>query len=127
MSFRTRNSIKNIVFSEISYVVILLLQFMNRSVFIHFLPEEYLGMNGLFSNVLSFLSLAELGVGSAINFALYKPLKEGDVEALKSLMSLYRHLYKAVGVIVFILGSILMPFLPLLIKDLNSDIKYIYL
>ena len=52
MSFRTRNSIKNIVFSEISYVVILLLQFMNRSVFIHFLPEEYLGMNGLFSNVL---------------------------------------------------------------------------
>ena len=56
MSFRTRNSIKNIVFSEISYVVILLLQFMNRSVFIHFLPEEYLGMNGLFSNVLSFLS-----------------------------------------------------------------------
>ena len=80
MGHRTKNSAKNIFFSELSYIATLFLQFANRSFFIRFLPEEYLSLNGLFSNILSFLSLAELGIGSAINFALYKPLKEQDTD-----------------------------------------------
>ena len=58
------------------------------------LSDDYLALNGLFSNVLAVLSLAELGIGSAINFAMYKPLKENDIETVKSLMMLYRRLYK---------------------------------
>ena len=83
MGNKTKNSAKNIFFSEFSYIATLILQFVNRSFFIRFLPGEYLSLNGLFSNILSLLSFAELGIGSAINFALYKPLKEQDTETLK--------------------------------------------
>ena len=122
MESRTRKSALNVLFSEISYAVILVLQFVSRSIFIQLLPAEYLGMNGLFSNVLSFLSLAELGVGAAINYALYRPLKEKDTETLKSLMALYRRLYTGIGLIVLTTGSLLASFLPFLIKDMPEDI-----
>lgn len=127
MDSRTKNSIRNVLFSEAAYVVILLLQFVNRSFFIRLLPDEYLALNGLFSNVLAVLSLAELGVGSAINFALYKPLKENDVETVKSLMLLYRRLYNIIGVIVLAAGSALAPFLGCLIKDMPDDMPGLYL
>lgn len=127
MESRTRKSALNVLFSEISYAVILVLQFVSRSIFIQLLPAEYLGMNGLFSNVLSFLSLAELGVGAAINYALYRPLKEKDTETLKSLMALYRRLYTGIGLIVLTTGSLLAPFLPFLIKDMPEDIPGIYM
>ena len=127
MESRTRKSALNVLFSEMSYAIILVLQFASRSIFIRLLPAEYLGMNGLFSNVLSFLSLAELGIGAAINYALYRPLKEKDTETLKSLMTLYRRLYTGIGILVLVTGSALAPFLPFLIKDMPEDIPGIYL
>ena len=99
---RTKNSIKNINYSFVSYGIILLLQFVNRTVFIQFLSSTYLGLNGLFSNVLRFLALTELGVGSAINYALYRPLAEGDTEFVKSMMRLYRKLYRLIGCTVLV-------------------------
>ncbi len=127
MGPRTKNSAKNIFFSEVSFAVILILQFVNRSLFIHLLPASYLSLNGLFSNILSFLSLAELGIGSAINFALYRPLKEQDTETLRSIMALYRRLYVITGLIVLTAGSLLAPFLPHLIKGMPDDMQHIYL
>ena len=127
MDSRTQNSIRNVLFSEAAYVVILLLQFVNRSIFIQMLSDDYLALNGLFSNVLAVLSLAELGIGSAINFAMYKPLKENDIETVKSLMMLYRRLYKIIGILVLTLGSVLAPFLKYLIKDMPTNMPNIYL
>lgn len=127
MDSRTKKSVKNIFFSELSYIAILILQFVNRSFFIRFLPEEYLSLNGLFSNILSFLSLAELGIGCAVDFALYKPLKERDTETLKSIMALYHRFYTFAGIAVLISGSALAPFLPHFIKEPPAHIGGMYL
>ena len=127
MGSRTKNSAKNIFFSELSYVAVLILQFANRSFFIRFLPGQYLSLNGLFSNILSFLSIAELGIGSAIDFALYKPLKEQDTETLKSIMVLYRRFYTFAGLAVLISGSAVAPFLSCFIKEPQAHIGGMYL
>ena len=127
MGSRTKNSAKNIFFSELSYVAVLILQFANRSFFIRFLPGQYLSLNGLFSNILSFLSIAELGIGSAIDFALYKPLKEQDTETLKSIMVLYRRVYTFAGLGVLIYGSAVAPFLSCFIKEPQAHIGGMYL
>ncbi len=127
MGSRTKNSAKNIFFSELSYVAILILQFANRSFFVHFLPGTYLSLHGLFSNILSFLSLAELGIGCTINYALYKPLKERDTETLKSIMALYRRFYTVTGLAVLASGSILIPFLPHFIGGPPAHIGSMYL
>lgn len=124
---RTKNSIKNINYSFVSYFIILLMQFVNRTVFIQFLSSTYLGLNGLFSNVLSFLALTELGIGTAINYALYKPIADEDTELVKSVMRLYRTLYRIIGCTVLVIGSALTPFLPFLIQDMPQDIPNIYL
>lgn len=124
---RTKNSIRNINYSFISYFITLLLQFVSRTVFIKLLTSTYLGLNGLFSNVLSFLGLAELGVGVAINYALYKPIAGEDTELVKSIMWLYRKLYRCIGCIVLIVGGVLTPFLPYLIQDMPKDIPNIYI
>lgn len=111
----------------LSYFIILFLQFINRTVFIQLLTNEYLGLNGLFSNILSFLALAELGVGSAINYALYKPLNAGDFELVKSIMRLYQRLYRIIGCTILIIGGSLTPLLPYLISDMPKDMPYISL
>lgn len=123
---RTRNSIRNVIFTVVGFVLTTLLQLINRKVFILFLSSEYLGLNGLFSNILSMLSLSEMGVGTAIVFALYKPIAEKDTEKIKSLMSLYKKLYTVIGIFVLVAGAALTPFLHLLIKEM-PDIPYIHL
>lgn len=124
---RSKNGLRNILFSFSSSILTVLLSFITRTVFIHFLDNEYLGLNGLFSNVLSFLSLAELGIGFAINYALYQPLKENDTSKLKSLMRLYKRLYTIIGIIVLVLGALLTPFLNYLIKEPPKNVKHLHL
>ncbi len=122
---RSQNSINNAAISLISTLITTLLNFINRTVFIQVLSVEYLGLGGLFSNILKFLALAELGVGNAINFALYKPLKDDDKEKVKSLMALYKRFYTLIGLAVLICGASLTPFLGYLIKELPKDIPNI--
>lgn len=95
----------------------LLLSFANRSVFIYSLGVTYLGINGLFSNVLSLLSFAELGIGFAITFSLYKPLHQNNREQIKSLMRLYGRAYRLIGCFIGIVGLALTPFLDFIIKN----------
>ena len=115
---RTKKSIRNVIFTIVGFVVTTLLQLVNRKVFILFLSSEYLGLNGLFSNILSMLSLSEMGIGAAIVFALYKPIAEKNTEKVKSLMALYKKLYTIIGTFVLIAGALLTPFLHLLIKEM---------
>ena len=76
---RIENTLKNMFSGLIAQIIVLVMNFINRTIFIKFLGVEYLGLSGLFSNILSMLSLAELGVGVAISFSLYKPLAQKDI------------------------------------------------
>ena len=128
---RTSNSLKNIRYAAFFKLAVVLVNFLARRVFITVLTDAYLGLNGSFANILSMLSLAELGVGTAITYSMYKPLAEKDETQLLSLMSLYRRFYWIIGLIIAVLGAGLTPFLPKLIHDhavLNvPHIELIYL
>ena len=120
---------KNIKYSAINYVVINLLKFLVRMVFIRTLSIEYLGVNGLFTNVLAMLSLAELGIGPAIVYSLYKPLAYSDKNTVKAIMHLFKKVYIAIGGVILFLGLLLYPWLDSFIKDGQTvpDVHYFYL
>ena len=79
---RTDNSIRNIMIGIGSEVFILVITFLSRTLFIKILGAEYLGINGLYSNILTILSLAELGIGNVVVFSLYKPIKNNDEQKI---------------------------------------------
>lgn len=105
-----------------------LINFLTRTVFARVLSAEYLGLNGLFSNILSVLSLAELGVGSAIIYSMYKPLADKDEYKLQALMNFYKKIYTSIGLFILVIGVGLTPFLPVFIKEMPDipNIKTIY-
>lgn len=121
---RSEKSIKNVMVALVSQGVGLLISFIARIVFIRTLGAEYLGLNGLFSNILTILSLAELGVGEAITFCLYKPLAQYDRSKCKMLMQFYKKIYIIIGIIILVLGISITPILPFFIKKM-PDIKNI--
>lgn len=107
---RTKNSIINLITAIIGQLFGVIISFVSRIFFIKYLGAEYLGIDGLFTNILTILSLAELGVGSAMTFSLYKPIAEENKEKIKSLMNLYKISYRIIGIIVIILGACMLPF-----------------
>ena len=113
---RTRNAARNIVFDGTLEMVNMLFPFVIRSVMLHYLGTEYLGLNGLFKSLLTFLNLAELGVGSAMVFSMYKPIAEAAAPTICALLHLYRTIYRIIGLAVAATGLLLMPVLPNLIK-----------
>lgn len=117
---RLDNSVRNIKFGTLGLILSYISGFIARKVFVTFLSLEYLGLSGLFSNVLTMLSLAELGVGSAISYSLYKPLAFGEKEKVQALMKLYRKAYRIIGTLVLLLGFAFTPFLHLLMKEIPS-------
>lgn len=121
---RIENTTKNFMFSILSTVLTSILGFVSRTVFIKVIGVTYLGANSLFTNILSLLSLTELGIGSAIAFSLYKPLAKQDIEVIKSLMFFYKKAYRYIALVIGILGVGLVPFLDVLIKD-PGDMKHI--
>lgn len=101
---RLENSTKNLFLTLGNTVFSSLLSFVSRTVFIKVLGSEYMGLAGLLSNVLGFLSITEIGIASAIGFSLYKPLAEKDYSSVSALMSLYRKAYTIIGIIVSVSG-----------------------
>ncbi len=124
---RTKNAARNIVFDGMLEMVNILLPFVIRSVMLHYLGTEYLGLNGLFKSLLTFLNLAELGVGSAMVFSMYKPIAEDDTTAICALLRLYRTLYRIIGLAVAAVGLLLMPVLRGLIKGDLPDGMNLYI
>lgn len=114
---RVRQAEKNIFFGYISNFIIMIMGFLQRTVFITVLGETLLGVNTLYTDILSVLSLAELGIGSALNYSLYKPVADNDREKIKSYMRLYKKAYLAIAGVIAAVGVALIPFLPYLIKD----------
>lgn len=113
---RTKNSIVNICFSLGFQLVTLVLGFVNRTVFLQCLGVEYLGVSGLFSDILSMLSLADLGFGTAMTFSMYKPLAEKDYTKLAGLVQLYKKIYRFIALTVLTVGTALIPFLQYLVN-----------
>lgn len=108
---------RNIVFSYLSQIVTALAALGCRTVFIRELNAAYLGLNGLFTNILGLLSLAELGFGIAMNYEMYKPVAEGNTEKVKALLRLYKRVYHTVAVFILVGGLGVTPFIPILVKD----------
>lgn len=124
---RTKQSVKNIIASFLNYFVLSILRFVSRTIFIKLLGELYLGVNGLLTNVLGILSLAELGLSTAISFALYKPLSENNKEKIKSYMAFYKKTYLIISLVVLVAGLILLPFLNFFISDKSVIVDNLYL
>lgn len=105
------------------------LRFASRIFFVKTLAEVYLGVNGLLSNVLGILALTELGIGTAIGYSLYDPLAKNDTKKVRSLMQFYKKAYQIIALVVLVLGLILLPFIPYLIKDTTGieNLSIIYL
>ena len=121
---RKKNSIRNVAYGTIYRCVGILGPFAVRTAMIYIMGNEYVGLNNLFTSILGFLSLAELGVGSALVFSMYKPIAENDVKTINALYSLYRRLYKIIGTIIFTCGLLLVPVLHRIIrKDLPPDVN----
>ena len=114
---RIQHTIKNIVFGYIGNLSSTVLGFILRTVFIQKLDETLLGVNGLYTGVLSMLSMAELGIGTALNFSLYAPVAQKNYGKIKSYMLFYKKAYRIIGLIVAVLGITLIPFLKFFIKD----------
>lgn len=122
---RTKKTIRNTAFSFVYQLSDVLLNFMLRTIFIHTLGKTYLGLNGLFSNILSVLSFMDLGIGGAIVFCLYRPLADHDYGKVNALMRLYKKAYTIIGSLVCIIGLLLTPFLKYIVK-LPDDIPHLY-
>lgn len=126
---RIKNSIVNSIYASGSQIITLALTFLVRTVFIRKLSVEYLGVNGLFSNIITMLSLADLGIGISIPYTLYKPLAHNNKEKIKALMSLYSKIYNIIGLTVLIIGIGITPFLNYLVKEMPNipNIQLIYI
>lgn len=114
---RVKYAAKNIAFGYIGNITSTVLGFVLRTVFIMKLDETLLGINGLYTGVLTMLSLAELGIGTALNYSLYAPVANGDLEKIKSYMLFYKKAYRAIAAVVAVIGIILIPFLKYFIKE----------
>jgi len=121
----TKHVAKNLKFILASELILAALKFASRRVFVFTLGKAYLGLNGLFSDILSALSLAELGFGVSITYSLYRPVAQGDTELIKSLVRLYRRVYRTVGAAVLAAGLALSPFLNFFVKEMPGDIPSI--
>lgn len=124
---RTLNSLKNIKTNMFGQLLMNVLSFACRTVFIKTLGKDYLGISSLYGNILLLLSVTELGFSNAVTYSLYRPLAENDTEKVASLMNFFRKAYRIVGLVILGLGFALMPFLPVLMNGTTDKINiYFY-
>lgn len=114
---KSKNAVRNIIYGSLLKMYQLLVPFIMRTVIIYYLGAEFLGLNSLFNSILQVLNLAELGIGSAMVFSMYKPIAENNINKICALMNLYRKYYRVIGMIVLVLGLSIVPFLPKLISN----------
>lgn len=120
---RTVNTIKNIVIGLLVQVATIAIGVVAQSIFVRYMGLQYVGVTGVFSNIVGFLSIAELGVGIAIISSLYSPLAFSRTEEVKAIMNLYKKVYRVVALAVLIFGLAVIPFLKYTLKDITIDIN----
>lgn len=123
---RLKKSIKNMRVALLFYLLNLILQFFFRKIFIDYLGTEVLGLNTTAMNLLQFLNIAELGVGAAVSYSLYKPLAVNDQQNINEIISVQGYLYNRIGFLILISGLVLMLFFPLIFAEMKLPLWYAY-
>jgi len=114
---RLKNSALNLATGLLGRMLTIILNFAVRTIFIHCLDEAYLSVNGLYSNILTVLSLAELGFGSAMVYHMYEPMATHNYQKVAGLLLYFKKVYFVVGVVIVALGLCVIPFMDVIIKD----------
>lgn len=113
---RTSNTLRNSLWGAVNKLITLFFPFVTRTCIIYILGNQYAGLNSLFTSILSVLSLAELGFGNAIVYSMYKPISDNDSRVISALMNMYKRVYHIIGIIVLVVGLVMLPAIPYLIK-----------
>lgn len=121
---RTKKAMKNILYAFLNQFLNLFLTFLARMVFVRILGTEYLGLNGLFTDVIGVLSLADLGFNTAMVYSFYQPLADNDTKRMAALTTFYKKVYRCIAIVTSIAGIALLPVLPYII-NLDKDIPYL--
>ncbi|MCH5185041.1 MAG: oligosaccharide flippase family protein, partial [Oscillospiraceae bacterium] len=114
---RFMNSLRNSGLAFVGQIITIILGFILRWYFVHTLGREYLGVNSVMESMIALLSMTELGIGTSVAFALYKPIDRGDERRIGSLMAFYRKVYHAIGILTAVAGPMLIPFMHLFTKE----------
>ena len=122
---RSKYVLKNATWGVLYQLLVILLGFISRTFFIRYLGAEYLGISGLFTNILTLLSLTELGFASAVAFHLYGHLARNEEDEITGIMNYYKFIYRVVAAIVTCIGLILVPFLKYIIDETNFSLQYV--
>ena len=112
---------KNVAVSVVFKIILLALSLISKRYLINFAGNEYNGLNSLFNSIISFLAVADLGIGSAIIYCMYDPIVKNDIPKIRQLYSLFKRIYFIIGLIVLVLGCVLIPFLPFLANGYDPD------
>lgn len=127
---RTKNSARTFIFGLFSKSITIIGPFITRTIVIYKMGSEYVGLSGLFTSILTILSVTELGIGNAITFCLYKPIADDNKDQIKALLFLLKKLYRIIGAVILFVGVLLIPLLPNIIKGdypQNINIYLLYL
>lgn len=121
---KTRKTIYGTFFGILEKLINIILPFIVRTIIIKKLGADYLGLNSLFTSILSVLNLAELGFGSAVIFSMYKPINDNNYDEIHGILNFLKKIYKYIGITIFIIGLFLLPFLKSIISgEVPSDIN----
>jgi len=123
---RVKKSLLNARVNLLFYLLTLALSFFSRRIFLDTLGADFIGLTGTLYNLLNFLNLAELGIGSAIGYVLYKPLFEHDQQRINEIISVMGYLYRCIGLFILVAGSILACFIPLIFPSSGFELRLIY-
>jgi O-antigen/teichoic acid export membrane protein len=123
---RVKKTLLNARVNLIFYFLNLILSFFTRKIFLDCLGTEFMGLTGTLQNLLGFLNLAELGIGGAIGFLLYKPLFDRNQQKINEIISVMGYLYRWIGIIILGGGVIMSCFLPLIFPDTGFNLALIY-
>ena len=122
---RVANVLRNSIYAMTLYVVLAVLGILIRQAFTRHLPIELLGLEGLFTNVIALLSIAELGISTVVSYGLYREIATKNEDEVNMLMSIYRYIYLIIGTLVALIGVILFFFLPWIVRDNSIDWYYV--
>jgi len=126
MSERVHRSVMNIKVGMVFYVLSLFLAFFSRKIFLDCLGAEFIGLTGMLMNIMSFLSVAELGIGTSIVYFLYKPLQEENHQKINEVMSMLAFLYRCIGGIIGLTGLVVSLFFPWWFDRLSTGLPLVY-
>ena len=121
-----RKSLINVITAVFFKIILLVLTLFTRRFLIKYVGNEANGVFSLYTSIIGFLAIADLGIGTAITFSMYKPIVEGDNYKISALYKLFIKVYRVIGIIILVSGLCILPALPYLAKDYSADFNLYY-